>query len=200
MTWQSRNAYSMAVIHRVPQTTFKTRVRDESVPGPNPYRWHDLTTDELFGGKKVVVFSLPGAFTPTCSSNHLPRYEELFEEFRAHGVDQIVCVSVNDAFVMFQWGRHVGAKNVFLLPDGNGEFTRKMGMLVDKSNLGFGMRSWRYSMLVNDGHIETIFTEPDFGDNCPVDPFEVSDADTMLAHLKGQQPSGVSEARRSFEG
>ncbi len=190
----------MAVIDRIPQVTFKTRVRDESVPGPNPYRWHDLTTDDLFSAKKVVVFSLPGAFTPTCSSNHLPRYEELFDQFQAHGVDQIVCVSLNDAFVMFQWGRHVGAKNVFLLPDGNGEFTRKMGMLVDKSNLGFGMRSWRYSMLVNDGHIEKIFVEPDFGDNCPVDPFEVSDADTMLAYLKGQQPSGVSEARRSFEG
>jgi peroxiredoxin len=190
----------MAVLDRVPQVTFKTRVRDESVPGPNPYRWHDLTSDDLFRGKQVVVFSLPGAFTPTCSSNHLPRYEELFEQFQAQGVDQIVCVSVNDAFVMFQWGRHVGARNVFLLPDGNGEFTRKMGMLVDKSNLGFGMRSWRYSMLVNDGHIDKIFVEPDFGDNCPVDPFEVSDADTMLAYLKGQRPSGVSEPRRTFEG
>lgn len=104
--------------------------------------------------KKVVVFSLPGAFTPTCSSNHLPRYEELYDEFKALGVDEIVCVSVNDAFVMFKWGREIGAKNVFLLPDGNGEFTRKMGMLVDKSNLGFGLRSWRYSMFVNDCKIE----------------------------------------------
>jgi thioredoxin-dependent peroxiredoxin len=190
----------MAVIERVPSVTFKTRVRDEAVPGPNPYRWQDLTSDEIFRGKKVVVFSLPGAFTPTCSSNHLPRYEELFDEFRAQGVDQIICISVNDAFVMFQWGKHVGAKNVFLLPDGNGEFTRKMGMLVDKSNLGFGMRSWRYSMLVNDGKIDKIFTEPDFGDNCPVDPFEVSDADTMLAYLKGAASAGVSQPRLAFEG
>ncbi|HYP03864.1 MAG TPA: peroxiredoxin [Cyanobium sp.] len=190
----------MAVIDRVPSVTFKTRVRDESVPGPNPFRWEDLSTDEIFGGKKVVVFSLPGAFTPTCSSNHLPRYEELHDEFRAHGVDQIVCVSVNDAFVMFQWGKQVGANNVFLLPDGNGEFTRKMGMLVDKSNLGFGQRSWRYSMLVNDGRIEKIFVEPDFGDNCPTDPFVVSDADTMLAYLKGTQPAGVTQPRRAFEG
>ena len=190
----------MAVIDRVPSVTFKTRVRDESVPGPNPFRWEDLSTDEIFGGKKVVVFSLPGAFTPTCSSNHLPRYEELHDEFHAHGIDQIVCVSVNDAFVMFQWGKQVGARNVFLLPDGNGEFTRKMGMLVDKSNLGFGLRSWRYSMLVNDGRIEKIFVEPDFGDNCPIDPFEVSDADTMLAYLKGTQPAGVTQPRRAFEG
>ena len=190
----------MAVIDRVPSVTFKTRVRDESVPGPNPFRWEDLSTDEIFGGKKVVVFSLPGAFTPTCSSNHLPRYEELHDEFRAHGIDQIVCVSVNDAFVMFQWGKQVGANNVFLLPDGNGEFTRKMGMLVDKSNLGFGQRSWRYSMLVNDGRIEKIFVEPDFSDNCPTDPFVVSDADTMLAYLKGTQPAGVTQPRRAFEG
>jgi peroxiredoxin len=190
----------MAAITRVPQVTFKTRVRDESVPGPNPYRWQDLTTDDIFKGRKVVLFALPGAFTPTCSSNHLPRYEELHDEFRALGVDQIVCLSVNDAFVMFQWGKSVGANHVFLLPDGNGEFTRKMGMLVDKSNLGFGLRSWRYSMLVNDGQIEKIFVEPDFGDNCPIDPFEVSDADTMLAYLKGQEATGVSQPRRAFEG
>ncbi len=190
----------MAVIEQVPSVVFKTRVRDESVAGPNPYRWQDKTTEEIFGGKKVVVFSLPGAFTPTCSSNHLPRYEELYEEFKAHGVDAIICVSVNDAFVMFQWGKQVGAQNVFLLPDGNGEFTRKMGMLVDKSNVGFGMRSWRYSMLVNDGKIEKIFVEPDFGDNCPIDPFEVSDADTMLAYLKGSESGGVSAPRLAFMG
>ncbi|MBW4465402.1 MAG: peroxiredoxin [Pegethrix bostrychoides GSE-TBD4-15B] len=190
----------MPVIERVPNVTFKTRVRDESIPGPNPYRWQDLTTAEIFDGKKVVVFSLPGAFTPTCSSNHLPRYEELYDEFKAQGVDSIICISVNDAFVMFQWGKHVGAKNVFLLPDGNGEFTRKMGMLVNKSDIGFGMRSWRYSMLVDDGKIEAFFLESDFGDNCPIDPFEVSDADTMMAFLKGVEPAGVSEARFAFVG
>lgn len=190
----------MAILNRVPSVTFKTRVRDASVPGPNPFRWQDLTSDEIFAGKRVVLFSLPGAFTPTCSSNHLPRYEELYAEFQAQGIDTIVCLSVNDAFVMFQWGKQVGANNVMLLPDGNGEFTRKMGMLVDKSNLGFGLRSWRYSMLVNDGAIEKVFAEPEFGDNCPIDPFEVSDADTMLAYLKGTSPAGVSEARRSFEG
>jgi peroxiredoxin len=190
----------MAVIERVPDVVFKTRVRDESVEGPNPYRWQDRTTQDIFGGKKVVVFSLPGAFTPTCSSNHLPRYEALYDEFKALGIDQIICVSVNDAFVMFQWGKNVGAKNVFLLPDGTGEFTRKMGMLVDKSNIGFGLRSWRYSMLVNDGKIEKIFVEPGFADNCPTDPFEVSDADTMLAYLKGGQSAGVSKPVLEFVG
>ena len=187
-------------IERVPDVVFKTRVRDESVEGSNPYRWQDTTTQDIFGGKKVVVFSLPGAFTPTCSSNHLPRYEELYEEFKAQGVDAIICVSVNDAFVMFQWGLKIGAKNVFLLPDGNGEFTRKMGMLVEKSNLGFGMRSWRYSMVVNDGAIEKMFVEPDFADNAGGDPFEVSDADTMLAYLKGTEATGVSEPRLEFVG
>jgi peroxiredoxin len=187
-------------IERVPDVVFKTRVRDESVPGPNPFRWQDLTTQEIFGGKKVVLFALPGAFTPTCSSTHLPRYEELYEEFKAVGVDSIVCLSVNDAFVMYQWGKQQGAKNVFLLPDGNGEFTRKMGMLVEKTNLGFGMRSWRYAMVVNDCKIEKMFIEPDFGDNCPTDPFEVSDADTVLAYLKGISPAASKPDRKPFEG
>ncbi|MGF1600875.1 MAG: peroxiredoxin [Thermosynechococcaceae cyanobacterium] len=178
----------MAVIaqERVPDVTFKTRVRDESIGGDNPFRWHDLTTADIFAGKRVVLFSLPGAFTPTCSTSHLPRYEDLYDQFKSLGIDQVICLSVNDAFVMYQWGKHQGANNVFLLPDGSGEFTRKMGMLVNKDNLGFGMRSWRYSMVVNDGKIEKIFVEPDFGDNCPTDPFEVSDADTMLTYLKGE--------------
>ncbi len=168
----------------VPNVTFKTRVRNEALGGPNPFEWKDLTTDELFAGKRVVVFSLPGAFTPTCSTSHLPRYEELYDDFTALGVDQVVCLSVNDAFVMYQWGKSQGANKVFLLPDGNGEFSRKMGMLVDKSNLGFGMRSWRYAMVVNDGEIEQMFVEPGFEDNCPTDPFEVSDADSVLTYLR----------------
>ena len=172
------------MITHVPDVTFKTRVRDESIGGDNPFKWYDLTTDELFANKKVVVFSLPGAFTPTCSTSHLPRYEELYNEFKALGVDEIVCISVNDAFVMYQWGLNQNRENVFLLPDGNGEFTRKMGMLVDKSNLGFGMRSWRYSMYVDNKEIKKVFKEAGFDDNCPTDPFEVSDADTMLEYLK----------------
>ncbi len=174
------------MISNVPNTVFKTRVRNDAIEGPNPFEWKDLSSEELFKGKKVVVFSLPGAFTPTCSTSHLPRFEELYDEFAALGVDEIVCVSVNDAFVMYQWGRSQGAEKVFLLPDGNGEFTRKMGMLVCKENLGFGMRSWRYSMLVDDGEIKKVFAEAGYEDNCATDPFEVSDADTMLNYLKSQ--------------
>ena len=174
----------MTAIQNVPNVTFKTRVRDESVEGPNPYRWEDTTTADLFAGKKVVVFSLPGAFTPTCSSNHLPRYEELYEEFQAEGVDDIICVSVNDAFVMFQWGNHIGNEKITLLPDGNGEFTRKMGMLVAKDNLGFGQRSWRYAAVVNDGVIEAWFEEPGLQDNHGEDPYGVSSPETVLGWLK----------------
>jgi peroxiredoxin len=168
----------------VPQVTFKTRVRDESIGGDNPFKWYDLTTDELFKGKKVVFFSLPGAFTPTCSSTHAPGYDAKAEEFKALGVDTIVCASVNDAFVMYQWAQKLGIKNVFMLPDGNGEFTRKMGMLIRKENLGFGERSWRYSMFVDNGTIKKMFIEPGFADDYNADPFEVSDADTMLGYLK----------------
>ncbi|MEM7570161.1 MAG: peroxiredoxin, partial [Pseudomonadota bacterium] len=131
------------------------------------------------------LFALPGAFTPTCSSTHLPGYEAHYDEFKALGVDEVICLSVNDAFVMYKWGLDQGREKVFLLPDGSGEFTRKMGMLVDKDNLGFGYRSWRYSMVVTDKKIDKMFIEPEFSDNCPTDPFEVSDAGTMLAYLKG---------------
>ncbi|NRA63372.1 MAG: peroxiredoxin [Pseudobacteriovorax sp.] len=186
--------------NQVPEVTFKTRVRDESVEGPNPYRWQDRTSSEIFSGRTVVLFSLPGAFTPTCSSNHLPRFESLYEDFKKEGVDEIICLSVNDAFVMFQWGKQIGAKNVTLLPDGNGEFTEKMGMLVDKSNIGFGKRSWRYSMLVKNGVVEKIFEEPGKADNHAEDPFEVSDADTMLAHLRGESSSSVAAPSRDFVG
>lgn len=171
---------------RIPEATFKTRVRNDALEGDNPFEWKDVTSDDIFKGKKVIVFSLPGAFTPTCSTSHLPRFEELYDEFKAQGIDDIVCISVNDAFVMYQWGLAQKADKVKLLPDGNGEFTRKMGMLVQKDNLGFGLRSWRYSMLVNDGEIEQMFVEKGLMDDCPEDPFEVSDANTMMDYLKSK--------------
>jgi glutaredoxin-like protein len=155
---------------KVPAVTFHTR-RD--------HEWLDVTTDDIFKDKTVVVFSLPGAFTPTCSSTHLPRYNQLAPVLKANGVDEVVCISVNDAFVMNEWSHGQKASNVTFMPDGNGDFSRGMGMLVAKNDLGFGDRSWRYSMLVKDGVIEKMFIEPDL----PGDPFEVSDADTMLAYV-----------------
>ncbi|NND44332.1 MAG: peroxiredoxin [Xanthomonadales bacterium] len=171
---------------RVPEVVFKTRVRDESVEGPNKFRWQDVSSKDVFDGRTVIVFSLPGAFTPTCSSTHLPGYEAHYEAFKALGVDDIYCLSVNDAFTMFQWGKQLGVDKVKLLPDGNAEFTAGMDMLVKKENLGFGLRSWRYSMLVENGEITKLFSEPGKQDNCATDPFEVSDAETMLNYLKGR--------------
>ena len=169
---------------KVPQVIFKTRVRDESIGGDNPYRWQDVSSNDIFKGKKVVVFSLPGAFTPTCSSTHLPGFEAKYDEFKSLGVDEVYCFSVNDAYVMFQWAKNLDIKKVRLIPDGSALFTKGMGMLVKKDDLGFGERSWRYSMYVVDGEIKKVFSEAGFSDNCPTDPFEVSDSDTMIKYLK----------------
>jgi len=159
----------------VPNVNFRARVNNE---------WKDISTDELFAGKTVIVFSLPGAFTPTCSSTHVPGYNELAEVFKANGVDDIICVSVNDTFVMDAWAKDQKADKITFIPDGNGDFSDGMGMLVDKQDLGFGQRSWRYSMLVKNKTIEKMFIEPEK----PGDPFEVSDAETMLKYIN---PSAV---------
>lgn len=168
---------------KLPDVTFRTRVRDESVGGPNPFRWENKTTDDYFKGKKVVLFSLPGAFTPTCSTYQLPDFDKLFPEFQAKGIDEIYCLSVNDAFVMNAWGKQQGLKNIKLIPDGSGEFTRKMGMLVCKDNLGFGMRSWRYAAVVDDGVVKAWFEEPGFSDNCETDPYGASSPQNILEKL-----------------
>ncbi|WP_446811392.1 peroxiredoxin [Methylomonas sp. 2BW1-5-20] len=173
------------MLSTVPDIVFKTRVRDESVGGDNPFRWQDVGTDDIFKGKTIVVLALPGAYTPTCSSKHLPGFDAKYQELIAQGVDEVYCLSVNDAFVMYQWSQHLKIANVKMLPDGNGEFTEAMGMLVKKHNVGFGSRSWRYSMLVKDKNILKVFSEPGQSDNCPDDPFTVSDADTLLAYLRG---------------
>ena len=171
--------------NNVPNVTFKTRVRDESVGGENPFRWQDLTTADVFKGKNIVLFALPGAFTPTCSSTHVPGYETDYDNFKALGVDEVICLSVNDAYVMYNWKKNLGAEKVFMLPDGNGDFTRGMDMLVKKNDVGFGDRSWRYSMHVVDGVIKKMFVEVGKTDNYGPDPFEASDSPTMLAYLKG---------------
>ncbi len=164
---------------KVPQVTFPVR---------HNFDWHKWDTNELFANKTVVLFSLPGAFTPTCSSSHLPRYDQLASAFKQNGVDEIYCISVNDTFVMNAWASDLHVKNVTLLPDGNGEFTDGMGLLVDKKELGFGKRSWRYSMLVKNGVIEKMFIE----EEKPGDPFGVSDADTMLKYINPEAKAPAS--------
>jgi glutaredoxin-like protein len=165
----------------VPQVTFRYRADNE---------WKEITSQKLFGGRTVAVFSLPGAFTPTCSSTHLPRFNELAPAFKENGVDQVVCIAVNDPFVMEEWAKSQECGNVFMLPDGNGTFTEQMGMLVDKSDLNFGKRSWRYSMLVRNGIVEKMFIEPEE----PGDPFKVSDADTLLHYVNkdAREPDQVA--------
>lgn len=166
---------------QVPQVTFHTCQGDN---------WVDVRSEDLFAGKTVILFALPGAFTPTCSSTHLPRYNELAGVFADNGVDEIICLSVNDSFVMNAWQAEQGAENIRFIPDGNGDFSREMGMLVEKQDLGFGARSWRYSMLVKDGRIEKMFVEPDV----PGDPFQVSDADTLLNYINpnARQPKRIT--------
>lgn len=166
----------------MPPVVFKQRVETDQSPG---FEWKDLTTGEIFAGKRIAFFALPGAFTPTCSSTHLPGYEANYDELKKHGIDEVYCLSVNDAFVMNAWFKNLGIESVKPIPDGSGEFTRRMGYLVQKDNVGFGMRSWRYSMIVNDGVVEMLWEEPGIADNMQGDPFEVSDVYHMLEYLQG---------------
>lgn len=166
---------------RVPEVSFQIRQKTNEMPGSE---WHKMTTRDIFAGRRVVVFAVPGAFTPTCSSTHLPGYESAHDKICAYGVDDVYCVSACDSFVMNNWFSSQGIEKVRAIPDGSGEFTRKMGFLIDKSNQGMGMRSWRYSMVVTDGVVEYIFVEPGMSDNADEDPFVVSDADTMLQYLE----------------
>lgn len=168
----------------LPKVTFRTRVRDESIEGPNPFRWQDMSTEDYFKGKRVVLFSLPGAFTPTCSTYQLPGFENNFEKFKELGVDEIYCMSVNDSFVMNAWARNQELKNVKVIPDGSGEFTRQVGMLVAKDNLGFGDRSWRYAAIIKDGEVEAWFEEPGREDNHGDDPYGESSPENVLKHLE----------------
>ena len=166
-------------------STLRTRTRDLSIGGDNPYCSKDMTSDDYFFGRRVILFSLLGAFTPTCSTYQLPDFETLFGEFVENSIDAIYCISVNDTFVKNAWGKSQYLKNVELIPDGSGEFTRKMGMLGQKDNLGFGMRSWRYAAVVNDNVIEAWFEEPGYEDNCLEDPYGASSQQNLLTHLAG---------------
>jgi len=170
----------------IPDVTLKTRVRDESVGGENPFRWQDLKVRDEFAGKRIVLFSLPGAFTPTCSNEQCPAFERLFDEFRKEGIDAVYCTAVNDAFVMYQWGLKLGVSKLRLLPDGSGNFTRRMGMLIDKDHLGFGMRSWRYAVVVDDNVITHWFEEPGINDfGADDDPYGQTSPEHILEVLRG---------------
>ena len=169
----------------VPNVILKTRVRDESVGGPNPFRWQDVHTGDIFANGRNVVFSLPGAFTPTCSTEQCPAYERDYQAFKSAGVAEVYCISVNDAFVMYQWGKHLGVEHLKLLPDGSGDFTRRMGMLINKDHLGFGDRSWRYAMVVDNGEIVAWFEEPGINDDgSDADPYGESKPEPVLEWLK----------------
>lgn len=167
----------------IPAVNFKIRIRDDSIEGPNPYRWDDVNSYQLFGNKRVIIFSLPGAFTPTCSTYQLPGFENNYHQFKELGIDDIYCISVNDAFVMNAWAKSQNIQKVKIIPDGNGDFTSKIKMSVYKSNLGFGSRSWRYAAIINNGKIEAWFEEPGFSDNCETDPYGETSPENILKTL-----------------
>lgn len=182
--WKKYEEDTHALPAVVPSVVFKTRVRDDSIEGPNPYRWEDKTSFDYFGGKRVILFSLPGAFTPTCSTYQLPGFEKNYEAFKSFGIDEIYCVSVNDAFVMNCWAQQQGVENVKMIPDGSTEFTRGMQMNVQKDNLGFGERSWRYACLIENGKILKWFIEPGMEDNSEEDPYGRTDPAKILEYVE----------------
>jgi peroxiredoxin len=179
------------MIKNIPKVNFKVRVRDESIGGNNPFKWVTKNTDDYFKNKKSILFSLPGAFTPTCSTYQLPDFDKLYDDFKKMGIDEIYCISINDSFVMNAWAKFHKIDKVKLIPDGNGEFTRKMGMLVEKKNLGFGDRSWRYAALIDDCKITESFIEPGFEDNCEDDPYGMTSPQTILEYLKRNNKMAV---------
>ena len=171
------------MIKNIPYTIFKTRERDESIKGKNPFKWVHKSTNDYFKNKKVILFSLPGAFTPTCSTLQLPNFEKLYNKFKNMGIDDIYCMSVNDAFVMNAWAKSQKLVNIKVIPDGSGEFTRMMGMLVKKDNLGFGFRSWRYAILIRDCVIEKMWIEKGLKDNSIEDTYKISSPENILQDL-----------------
>lgn len=173
----------------LPDLTFPIRVRDESIGGDNPYRWDTMSITEQFANRRCVIFSLPGAFTPTCSTMQVPSFEEKAAngEFAAYGIDDVYCVAVNDTFVMNAWGRALNLEYIKLIPDGTGDFTNHIGMLVDKGNLGFGLRSWRYAMVVDNCQIQAFFQEPGISNNCEEDPYGETTPDAVLAWLQAER-------------
>ena len=179
------------MIRNIPDVTFQTRVRDDSLGGDNPFKWQMKTSSDYFGNKRVILFSLPGAFTPTCSTFQLPDFNKLYDDFKEFGIDEIYCISVNDSFVMNAWAKHHDIGKVKVIPDGSGEFTRKMGMLVKKDNLGFGLRSWRYAVIIENNEIIQSFIEAGFKDDAEDDPYVVSSPQNILKYLKEESKVAV---------
>lgn len=171
----------------IPAMKFPIRVRDETVGGDNPYRWDTFDLLQEFKGKRVLVFSLPGAFTPTCSTYQVPGFEENADKIKSYGIEDIYCISVNDTFVMNAWAKSQNLQNVKVIPDGTGEFTDNMGMLVDKTNRGFGLRSWRYAMIINNGQIQKIFAEPGISNNCEEDPYGETSPEKIIEWLQAEK-------------
>ena len=165
---------------RIPDITFKTRVKDEE----GNYDWKDVTTCDYFKGKSVILFSLPGAFTPTCSTYQLPHFEKKFAEFSLQGIDEIYCMSVNDAFVMNAWAKDQKLEYVKVIPDGSGRFTRGMGMLVRKDPEDFGYRSWRYAAHIEDCVVKKMWVEEGKMDDCPTDPYGATNPQEILEDLQ----------------
>src|SRR6056300_1380771 len=160
---------------RLPDISFRTRSLGE---------WKNISTDDYFKGKRVILFALPGAFTPTCSNQQPPGYEKLHDVFKEHGIDDIFCLSINDSYVMNAWAANQKLEKVKVIPDGNGDFTDQVDMLVEKTDCGFGMRSWRYAAIVNDGTVEVMFEEPGKVDNNDGDPYSVSSPENVLKYLQ----------------
>ena len=179
------------MIRSIPDVTFQTRVRDDSLGGDNPFKWEAKTSSDYFTNKRVILFSLPGAFTPTCSTFQLPDFNKLYDDFKEFGIDEIYCISVNDSFVMNAWAKHHDIGKVKVIPDGSGEFTRKMGMLVKKDNLGFGLRSWRYAVIIENNEIIQSFIEAGFKDDAEDDPYVVSSPQNILKYLKEESKVAV---------
>ena len=167
---------------QLPNVYFKTRVLNEET---GEYDWQEMTTADYFLGRRVVVFSLPGAFTPTCSNTQCPGYDLLYNDICAQNIDEVYCMSVNDAFVMNAWASDLNLQNVKMIPDGGGYFTKEVEMLVYKDNLGFGQRSWRYAMVVDNGVIEKLFVEPGKCDDCLTDPYGETAPEKVLEYLQG---------------
>ena len=180
----------MIMANKLPDINFRVRVNNEFETGEACYidngdPWKNISSKELFGNKRVVIFSLPGAFTPTCTSQQLPAYDQKFEEFKTHGIDAVYCISVNDSFVMNAWSHYLSVNNIQMVPDGTGQFTRLMGMLINKDHLGFGMRSWRYSLIANNMEIEKMFIEEGINDTGnDNDPYKATNPDNLLEFLK----------------